>query len=123
MAISRIRENGSQTDQVNHLMGEDVQQKGIEIRLQVFPLCDVQDPRVIQLNPVEIAPGAFSRMDVVQFLNPGQRFFRQWFPLTVLTRYQVILELLAAIGGNAIVAERAFLGLVQGLDRQIALAF
>ena len=53
-------EHRAEPDQMNHFMGEDVYQKGINIRFELFSSRSVQDARIIELNAKELGTHARS---------------------------------------------------------------
>src|SRR5512135_2041598 len=87
-------EDRTQTHHMNNLMGEDIDEKVVKVFAQVFALCRTQNARVVELDAVKIEGVERLRAYLVNVLHSRQYRIRQRFPLAVLTREQVVTELL-----------------------------
>lgn len=116
-AFRAIRQNRTQSHQMNHFMREDVNQKRIQIGLQVLPASRQQDARIIELDAVEIVRVP-KWTNLMQMLEPRQRRIRKRLPFEILTCDQIIGELLPTVRWNAVVSKRSFLSLLHGADGQ-----
>ncbi len=123
MKFAALRQDSAQSHQVNHFVREDVYQERIKVPLQPLALRGDQYFRIIKLDAVKIADGILPGADIMQSLQPGESRLRKGLPLTVLTGDQIVLQILPAMGRDAVITQSALFCVIHRLDRQIPLTW
>ena len=116
----------AQTHQMHHLMRQDVNEKGIQVGLEVLSICRLKNTFVVELDPEKLVlpfPNrAVGPAFPVETQNFSQRSLWNRPPTGISSRKEVKLQLLPSEGRDAVVICGSFLGVVERLRYQISLA-